>query len=518
MKNKNKIYLISILLILLVLVCTLTSLIFVIKHVFCIRVLSLFYPIVIVDRVMQLDEPLNVLITFALIISLLVLLVSLISKLKCKYKLAIISVWMIIIDTMGIILYVILNNVSSLTLDIVFKILLNALILYGLIYGEKTDINMSVILNPIREIVFRDAYRRILYISFIYVTVLCFFVYGFIRFLTDKTLPLFLRISIPPIIALILTLISYLFIYEIKEFVNLKRVESKEYLKNYLKVAKMLLATTLFISLKFKNEVFFMSNFAYTYIGTFASNYYGITKTILIILSYLSIVIILLALALSDKNWRVMRLVTVMTCLDDLFYMTYKIVNHMSLFDYTVPCKVLYLFSMIEATIADKRLCSETTFDGREKRVKGNVKIYKYKLKKSGFISSIFLFISIIISFVAFLIEFKLFIILRDCKFSGIVRLVPIIILSLLLLYTYIFYKYIAYIFFWKISFYRKDRWIYRICYLENIDTDILTDVTVYKESKFVYFCRYTDCKNKKKVLIIPKCYPGIEEILYMKK
>ena len=139
-----------------------------------------------------------------------------------------------------------------------------------------------------------------------------------------------------------------------------------------------------------------------------------------------------------------MRLVTVMTCLDDLFYMTYKIVNHMSLFDYTVPCKVLYLFSMIEATIADKRLCSETTFDGREKRVKGNVKIYKYKLKKSGFISSIFLFISIIISFVAFLIEFKLFIILRDCKFSGIVRLVPIIILSLLLLYTYIFYKYIG--------------------------------------------------------------------------
>ncbi len=44
---------------------------------------------------------------------------------------------------------------------------------------------------------------------------------------------------------------------------------------------------------------------------------------------------------------------------------------------------------------------------------------------------------------------------------------------------------------------------------------DIFTDVVVYNENKFVYHCYYTDYKNERKKLVIPKCYPNIEEILY---
>ncbi len=85
----------------------------------------------------------------------------------------------------------------------------------------------------------------------------------------------------------------------------------------------------------------------------------------------------------------------------------------------------------------------------------------------------------------------------------------------LLLLYIFAYYRFMQYIVPWKFSFYRKDRWIYRVCRSSYMPTDIFTDVTVYKENKYVFHCYYTDYKNERKKLVIPKCYPDIEEILY---
>lgn len=63
----------------------------------------------------------------------------------------------------------------------------------------------------------------------------------------------------------------------------------------------------------------------------------------------------------------------------------------------------------------------------------------------------------------------------------------PYLVIMLIILVTYFTILLILqpYIFTWKYSFYRKDRWIYRISYIDDLHSDIYTDLKVVKK----FFC-----------------------------
>ena len=261
-----------------------------------------------------------------------------------------------------------------------------------------------------------------------------------------------------------------------------------------------------------------------------AKYFFSGLETVLVILIFALIPVALLMISylLSAKDWKWMLVASIIMVIDAICLVVYTVMGY---FDFSLVInygfEAAILFILIRATIAGKDLNND--FDGLTQTIVVNqngtieverndtVKCYYYdsKLAKENKISrfwlvAVALLVIVVVGPISMvgiifgLVEGKLWMLILGIL--GVAMMVLVCIMEAQLT-PFNDAKH-----FW---FYKENGIVCRASSSTLFPIKLLANLMVEKETSTAYYCSYVDQNGKRKKIVIAKCYPEIEEILY---
>lgn len=251
----------------------------------------------------------------------------------------------------------------------------------------------------------------------------------------------------------------------------------------------------------------------------------GFTSILVIVMfAIVPIVLYLISYLLSNKEWKWMLVSTILFGIDILvfaiFFLTYGFESNIII---DIIFEAVIMFSLVSGTIAGKKLNNdfeeEITFNPATEIAEDaegeKIKVYSYdkQYAKSNKANKAALLLLSFLGLMALMVVV-------------IVLLIPILKDNSLLLLAVIYGLLIAYlVWIFKLSpffgaknyqYFLKDGEICRNTVINKINgpIEVLYDLKVESTKEDSYICSFQKSENKRKKLIIPKCYPEIEDIL----
>lgn len=258
-------------------------------------------------------------------------------------------------------------------------------------------------------------------------------------------------------------------------------------------------------------------------------NFTGLESALVIVL-FAIIPIILLAICylLSKKDWKWLLVATVIMGIDILILLAYNLLIYFEvsfLVNYTFEGIIFFL--LIKAVRAGKKLNNDfevpnqdevinEAVDNQEETSSEKIKVYTYdkQLAKQNKTDKTVLYFMSLVGF--FFMEILIAAALAVFADESTILTVALIILALLLVLAFVVLsiKLAPFISNNAYSYYKKDDCVCRISSASLITTQIFANLLVEKQTDSAYYCSYISQNGKRRRLIIPKCYPQIDEIL----
>ena len=514
---RNKLYFLTRCIFLLFFFFSVLSISGLINNKLIINLFSYFYPRFVINNISFIESPFNIYILAFFVIIPLILFFVLILLSKDNKKIFYILLYFTIIDSTILCFYDAFNNNHLfLYLDII-KILLTIEIIYLNRNIKVTFIKKTTSIDCISMLIKNDFYRRMLFSTIFLFILYIQLYYIWNAVVVDYGLTSKYKLFSAFILIYIYIWLFYFFIsYVNKNIVQKGQIDNKSIMLTFYTIARYILLFNFYMTFKCQGVVITISNFFSIYASAYVFFYTGIEKILLVILSLIPLIVYMFSFFLSKKNWNWMLVPTIISWLDELLIIIYNIYVNKVYFDLLNSCQIVILLILTEGTILGQRIKHDLPTYQKSKKDHCDVKIYSYNFKSSKIVSLIFIVLIIFVIFVAVGLELLIIYIGDNYELNTFQTLLLICLISSPFIIFGIFVKHIVVrVFFWKTYYYRKNRWIYMVCDLKYIDTDIYTDLKVYKETKLGYHCYYTDYKNKRRNVFIPKYYPNIEEILY---
>ena len=262
----------------------------------------------------------------------------------------------------------------------------------------------------------------------------------------------------------------------------------------------------------------------------FAKYYFSGFDTFLVIalFSLVPIALLLICFFLSYKDWKWMLISSIIMVIDALALIAYSVSGY---FDFSLVLNYGFelgiLYCLIRATLAGKELNND--FEGLDQKIiidqsgafkieqPNTVKYYYYdkSLAKQNKTSKRLLFILALIGLIVTCTGTTIGLIFGIADgdalllIIGIVSLIASIFLIIFEIKLSVFVEANTY------SFYKENDIVCRVSLASIRPMQIYANLLVEKETSDAYYCSYINQKGKRKKLVVPKCYPQIDEILF---
>lgn len=251
----------------------------------------------------------------------------------------------------------------------------------------------------------------------------------------------------------------------------------------------------------------------------------GFTSVIVVVMfAVVPIALYTISYLLSNKDWKWMRVATILFGTDILVFIGYFFVfGFEGSFIIDILFEGLIMFNLARGTIAGKKLNNDfeveeivientnvTGEEGEETRVK----IYSYDkqfAKKNKADKNLMLILSV---FALFGLMFVMIFILTNIKINP--GLMILIIYGLLIAYIVWVVKMSPFLNAKNFQYFKKDGIVCRNTIIGGMNGVIqpFKDLRVESTGEDRFVCSYQQKENKRKNLVIPNSYPDIEEIL----
>ncbi len=260
----------------------------------------------------------------------------------------------------------------------------------------------------------------------------------------------------------------------------------------------------------------------------FAQNFSGFEQ-FLIIFIFAMIPVLLLGICylLSKKDWKWMLVASILMSIDALALVAYSIFIY---FDgYSVSSfffEGIILFVLIRSTKSGKRLNNdfeepkqeEVVNEAVDKQTQAeetdeHIKVYMFDkaLAKQNKTDKTWWYVLSILVFLV--VEIGLCLIAVFASSLGILS--GILAIVAMVGYIYIVVKMAPFVSCNSYSYFKKDDCVCRVSSQTLVTSQVFANLLVEKETSNAYYCSYISQNGKTRKLVIPKCYPNIEEILY---
>lgn len=476
-------------------------------------IFTLFIPVFLTKKAMLLSPPFNVFfIYFFVTIPLIIFIYFILNLYSKKFFLRWFTVYYLL-DSIISIIYDSKINISLLFVYLI-KLFFILFFTYIVIKNKYVCFKNNKFLDQIIILLNNYIYRNLVLLSSIFLFTRAFYLYGFVKIICDYNLSIFSKIVLGLIFIAFNAFIICIYIRYVRNTLTNGKEDDKDddYFRDNYFLSKFLLVLTFYFSINKTNDIYIISNFATAYARIFINDYFGLSKFILKIIFIIPLSILFLSIVIGIRNKKIMDMAVYISWLDELLYIVYKIIYKIPMLDIIAPIKILYLCILTESTILGKKLPRKFIFRKSGDKIYRNAKNYTYNSEYAKNYTFISVLLFGLLTCFGLYLEYKCFI---KARFTSTWPVYLFIMFCLFITYVLILAGLQPFIFTWKYSFYRKSRWIYRVSYLDDQRSDIYTDLKVTKKNNCFYFCVYTDYKNRKKRLIIPNCYPEIEDILY---
>lgn len=262
----------------------------------------------------------------------------------------------------------------------------------------------------------------------------------------------------------------------------------------------------------------------------FAKYYFSGFDIILVIslFSLVPIALLLICFVLSYKDWKWMLVSFIIMVVDALALIAYSVAGY---FDFSLVInygfEICILYCLIRATLAGKELNND--FEGLDQKIiidqsgaikveqPNTVKYYYYdkslakQNKTSKWLPFILALIGLVVTCSGTLIGLTFGITDGDIPLLiiGIVSLIATICLIIVENKLSVFVEAN------KFSFCKENDIVYRVSQTSIKLMQGYANLLVEKETSDAYYCSYINQYGKKREMLIPKCYPQIDEILF---
>ncbi|MDI9539865.1 MAG: hypothetical protein QM204_00095 [Bacillota bacterium] len=310
-------------------------------------------------------------------------------------------------------------------------------------------------------------------------------------------------------------------------------MEKMNLLNNYRGARSTLLAIIVFSVL---NCVMLLLEMGYTFLYSmitpqvaiiFAKVFFrGFTSVIIVVMfAIVPIVLYLISYLLSNKDWKWMKVATILFGTDILVMIGFFIFYGFdSSFILDVLFEGLIMFNLVRGTIAGKKLnndfeveeiiienATEVDKDGEVTKVK----IYSYNkeyAKKNKAHKNWMVIVSVLVFFLSMFVLASLL----NSIFKNNVFLMFIIMYGLLIGYVVWIVKMSPFLNAKNFQYFKKDGIVCRNTVINGMNGVIMPfeDLKVEIKKEDSYICSYQKKENKRKNLVIPDAYPDLDEIL----
>lgn len=279
------------------------------------------------------------------------------------------------------------------------------------------------------------------------------------------------------------------------------------------------------------------SNFSFLYsiflpqlaISVGKYNFTGIESALVIVLfAIIPIILLGICYLLSKKDWKWLLVANVIVGIDILILLAYSLLVYFDvsfLINYTFEGIIFFL--LIKSVRAGKELNNDfevpnqdevisEAVDNQEESSSEKIKVYTYDkqlAKQNKADKTVLYFMSLVAFFFMEILIATALVIFAD---ESTILTVVLLILAILLVGVFIVLsiKISPFVCNNSYSYYKKDDCVCRISSASLITTQIFANLLVEKQTDSAYYCSYISQNGKRRRLIIPKCYPQIDEIL----
>ncbi len=251
----------------------------------------------------------------------------------------------------------------------------------------------------------------------------------------------------------------------------------------------------------------------------------GVQKFFAIVLfAFIPVVLFAISYVLSRKDWKWLLVGTILmaidvVCLVVLAFSVGTLTDLMLNFIF----EIVILFTMIKGVSSGKKLNNDFSVPSQNEVIRENtdqnIKVYFYdkNLARENKTNKVLVFLALTLAFM--LLEIGVVVACMHFYNSNNAVLITVLTLigALLVITVYILVsiKLTPFVSASSYSYYKENDCIYRISSTSMITAQVFANVLVEKETDNAYYCSYISENGKSRKLIIPKCYPQIDEILY---
>ncbi|MDO4378603.1 MAG: hypothetical protein Q4C64_05570, partial [Erysipelotrichia bacterium] len=245
---------------------------------------------------------------------------------------------------------------------------------------------------------------------------------------------------------------------------------------------------------------------------------------VIVIFALIPVALLAISYLLSKKDWKWLLVGTVLMSIDIICLAVFAFING-TFGDLLINFvfEFVILFTMIKGVSAGKKLNNDFSEPNQNDVIRENtdqnVKVYFYdkNLARENKTNKVLPFLALTLGFM--FLEFGVVV---ACAFfynsdnAVYVTILTLIgALAVITVYILLSIKLTPFVSASSYSFYKENDCIYRISSASMITAQAFANVLVEKETSNAYYCSYISQNGKSRKLIIPKCYPQIDEILY---
>lgn len=244
---------------------------------------------------------------------------------------------------------------------------------------------------------------------------------------------------------------------------------------------------------------------------------------IVFVFAIIPVVLFAICYVLSKKEWKWLLIGTILMAVDFVCLILFSFLAGFVGLLLNYVFTIIILVTMFKGVQAGKQLGNDFEKPNMEETVKEDfekdTKIYYYdaQLAKQNKVNKMWLFLLSTFGFLIVEIVIAFFAaVMSDSSNEPIISICAIIFaIAIIALYFFIAIKISPFVSTASYSYYKKDDVVYRISNSSMVTVQMFANLLVEKEDEKAYYCSYISQNGKSRKVIIPKCYPEIDEILY---